>query len=144
MVRPIPQVWNATSFSRVVLVVDFWHPELATPADRAAVLDPPRLQRYESIFATHTFERADTVPASDLAAHPSEGREDRGAAGAAEDGKVSEGLRQQSAEGRTSGVGGVARHCVGLSAHVLGANGMCTLERCVSAVLGGDHGSITS
>lgn len=136
------QVWNATCFSRVVLVLDFWHPELATPADRAAVLDLTRRQRYEATLATRTFERADSpaAAASDAPARSDEGPEGRGAAGQAEGEMEAEGLGHQSSGGRASGmrVGGVARHCVGLSAHVLGSRGMRTLERCVDAVLGVD------
>lgn len=92
-----------------MLVVDVWHPLLATQKARAAVLDAPRALRYEAILRTGTFERAVETAAAPAAAHGA------GVVPAA----------------------GVARHCTGLHGRVLGAVGMRTLEACAAAVLAG-------
>ena len=43
------EVWNHTDAPRLVLIVDLWHPALATDEQRIGMLDPPRADRYQRI-----------------------------------------------------------------------------------------------
>jgi len=117
------EVWNETHESRVVLIVDLWHPGLSRE-ERAATLDPARRRRYEAVCRTGAFERADTPVAA-----PSP----RAAAPVLAPGGAAHGAAEVA-------VGGVSRHCAGLHARVLGAHGMRTLDRVVSAVLAESEG----
>ena len=50
------EVWNETDAARLVLIVDLWHPDLATDAQRLATLDPPEARRYEAVVRHGHYE----------------------------------------------------------------------------------------
>jgi len=51
------EVHNSTSQPRLVLIVDMWHPELATDAERAGALqDDAQRERYRGVADSGTYE----------------------------------------------------------------------------------------